>query len=169
MVVDVVSLGLKSPKPGKFYKRIRCLNETDDYENIVRAHMTNPIIQEIKAVLSTYPRIHLAILFGSIATNTARADSDLDLALRAGQPLSTQEKMHLIAALAEELGRPVDLVDLATVGEPLLGEILVHGQRILGDDTVYAQLLNRHVLEQADFVPYQKRILKERRKRWLGM
>ncbi len=128
-----------------------------------------PALQQVKDVLGNHPHIHLAIVFGSIAQNTARADSDLDLAVSAGKPLDAQAKMQLIAALAEVLGRPVDLVDLAMVGEPLLGQILAHGRRVLGSDTAYAALLNRHLLNQADFVPYQKRILKERRQRWIGM
>jgi len=131
--------------------------------------MNYSAIQQVENILVNYPYIRLAIIFGSIAKNTARADSDLDLAVSAGKPLTVQEKMQLIAALAEVLGRPVDLVDLATVGEPLLGQILAHGRRVLGGDTLYAALLNRHLLNQADFVPYQKRILRERRQRWIGM
>jgi hypothetical protein len=34
----------------------------------------------------------------------------------------------------------VDLVDLHTVGEPLLGQILRHGKRLLGGGTCYADL-----------------------------
>jgi len=77
--------------------------------------------------------------------------------------------MALISSLATELGRPVDLVDLSTAGEPLLGQILAGGQMILGDHSRYVRLLTRHLFNQADFMPYQSRILQERRQVWIGL
>jgi hypothetical protein len=67
--------------------------------------------------------------------------------------------------MAEQLGRPIDLVDLHTAGEPLLGEVL-KGRRLLGSDTSYARLITRHLLDAADFLPYRERILSERGKQW---
>jgi len=75
--------------------------------------------------------------------------------------------MQLISQLAISLGRPVDLVDFRRVGEPLLGQILRHGKRLLGSDTDYANLIARHVFDQADFMPYRNRILAERRRAWV--
>lgn len=122
----------------------------------------------IRQVLRQHPRILLAVLFGSMARNAGNFDSDLDLAVSANRPLEAQTKMQLIMDLAEALGRPVDLVDLSTVGEPLLGQIITGGRRILGDDESYAALLSTHLFNQADFLPYQNRILRERRQAWIG-
>jgi len=122
----------------------------------------------IREVLERYPSIHIAILFGSLATGKYRRNSDLDLAVGADRPLAPEEKLELIMALAEALGRPVDLVDIFTAGEPLLGEILAGGRRITGDDARYASMLSRHLFNQVDFVPYQRRILAERRQAWIG-
>ena len=110
----------------------------------------------------------MVILFGSLATGTERVDSDLDLAVMAARPLTIIERMALISELAHKIGRPVDLVDLRTVGEPLLGQILKHGVRILGSDTDYAKLIFKHLLDQEDFLPYRNRILAERRQAWIG-
>lgn len=122
----------------------------------------------IKQVLDRHPIIRLAVLFGSLAKGEAGRDSDLDLAVSADRPLECHEKMQLIAELADALGRPVDLVDIFTVGEPLLGQIITRGKRILGDDTRFAVMLSKHLFNQADFMPYQSRILKERRQAWIG-
>lgn len=129
----------------------------------------NVVLGSLRRFFEARPQIKLAILFGSVADETARFDSDIDLAVSADRPLEAEEKMRLIEELAKLSGRPVDLIDLTQVGEPLLGRILVHGRRILGSDNRYAALLSRHLLEQADFVPYQRRILEERRRRWIGM
>lgn len=102
------------------------------------------------------------------ARDTARAESDVDLAVSAGRPLSAAEIMALIGDLGDATGRPVDLIDLATAGEPLLGQILTHGARLLGDSTQEAAWLTRHLIDVADFVPYQRRIWAERRQRWIG-
>lgn len=118
--------------------------------------------------LSSHPETRLAILFGSLATGRQHAESDIDLAIDIGQPLTSSKKMELIAELAKGIGRPVDLIDLRVVGEPLLGQILKHGKRLHGADEAYAALICRHVFDEADFMPGYRRILKERREAWIG-
>lgn len=119
------------------------------------------------SVLLRHPHIKLAVLFGSLAAGKARPDSDLDLAVADDKPVSADARMTLIADLAEHVGRPVDLIDLTSAGEPLLGQILTHGRRILGSDERFAQLLCRHLIDDADFAPYSSRILAERRRAWI--
>ena len=128
-------------------------------ENLTRA---------ILGALNTQPGIRLAILFGSLAAGRERADSDLDLAVDAGHRLTAGEKLVLMNKLAERTGRPVDLVDLHAVGEPLLGQILRYGNRLLGSETCYADLIRKHLFDQADYLPYRNRILAERRRVWIG-
>lgn len=135
----------------------------------LKPEIVSDLLVDIRQVLNRNPHILLAVLFGSLASNTAGVESDLDLAVSADRPLEANEKMQLIEDLANLTGRPVDLVDLSTVGEPLLGQIIVGGRRILGDDTRYALLLSKHLFNQADFMPYQRRILRERRLAWIGI
>ena len=123
---------------------------------------------QLRQVLERHPKILLALLFGSVAKGTARYDSDLDIAVAAAHPLDAHDIMALISELAELTGRPVDLIDLSTVGEPLLGQIIAGGRRIMGNNTLYAEQVLKHLYNQEDFVPYQKRILKERREAWIG-
>ena len=125
--------------------------------------------QPIRAILERHGNIRLAILFGSLASGRATPQSDADVAIQADNPVDAGFKMALIDELAVAAGRPVDLVDLRTAGEPLLGEILKHGMRLFGSDTDYAELIKRHVFEDADFMPYRRRILAERRRAWTGI
>lgn len=122
----------------------------------------------IRQVLAQHDGIRLAILFGSLANGRATPQSDLDLAVLMDAPLSAETKMALIGDLSQTIGRPVDLIDLRVTGEPLLGQILKHGVRLLGSDSDYAELLKRHLFEEADFMPYRRRILAERRQAWIG-
>jgi uncharacterized protein len=131
--------------------------------------MNSPSIENmIRAALASHAGIRTLILFGSLATGHKKQDSDIDLAIDAGQTLDAKSKMALIGKLAECTGRPVDLIDLRTVGEPLLGQILKYGKRLTGDDAAYAELIKRHVFEEANFMPYYRRILGERRNAWIA-
>lgn len=123
---------------------------------------------QLLSVLAQFPYVVQAIVFGSVAQGTAHPESDLDMAVAAKQALTQAQKMEIVAALAQATGRPVDLIDLNGVTEPLLGQILRHGRRLLGGDAAYAGLISRHVFAQADFVPYRNRVLAERRAAWIG-
>ena len=115
-------------------------------------------------------RIVAGIAVGNtVASGHARPDSDLDLAVLGKTPLSANEKIELIAALAQQVGRPIDLVDLYEGPQPLLGQVIRDGRRILGTDSAFAALITRNLLDQADFVPLQNRILAERREAWLSL
>jgi predicted nucleotidyltransferase len=129
---------------------------------------TSSEIGRIRVVLQHHAELELAILFGSLARDAARPHSDVDLAVSAGSPLSADARIALIDEIASATGRPVDLVDLTQAGEPLLGQILTTGVRLMGSDETHARFLTRHLIEQADFLPYRDRILAERRRAWIG-
>ncbi|MEN9774025.1 MAG: hypothetical protein RL322_1095 [Pseudomonadota bacterium] len=69
---------------------------------------------QIRQGLEAFDIVRFAVAFGSIARGQPRPDSDLDLAGLAEKPLSAKQRIELIDALASALGRPVDLVDLAS-------------------------------------------------------
>ena len=130
--------------------------------------MTTDVDTQLREVLTRFPALVLVLVFGSVAQGRQRADSDLDIAVAADHPLTVAEKIDLTQALAEKTGRPIDLIDLATVTEPLLGQIVQHGRRLLGSDTLFGNLISRHLFEQADFMPIRARVLAERRMVWIG-
>ncbi len=129
---------------------------------------TAPEIVRLQAFLKKQPGVELAIVYGSMATGNFTPESDVDLAIQKSDPLSEQQRMYFIEQTALITGRAVDLVDLSIVGEPLLGQILKYGKRLLGSDAHFAELGLKHVYAQADFVPYIERTLRERRDKWLN-
>ena len=122
--------------------------------------------KQLARFLSRYPEFKLAILFGSQAMGNATRDSDIDLALLSDAPISSNKKLQLVEQIGAKFGRPVDIVDLFFAAEPVLGQVF-KGKRLLGDDVTYARLLTKHLINTADFVPLQKRILTERRNAWI--
>ena len=125
-------------------------------------------LEQIRQALVPFEDIELAIVFGSLAKGTQRPDSDLDIAIQASRPLTAVQRIELIDALAMALGRPVDLIDLKTAGQPVLNQIVKYGCRILGSDEKMGGLIFRNIMDQEDFVPLQQRILKERRAAWIS-
>jgi predicted nucleotidyltransferase len=65
-------------------------------------------------------------LFGSAATGTMHADSDLDLAVRGCPP---QQFFHLLGRLLSDLEHAVDLVDL-DVPSPFVEFLLTKGKLV---------------------------------------
>jgi len=130
---------------------------------------TTAIHTAITEILARYPSIVIAILFGSLAAGRAHRESDLDLAIESDAPITPELRIQLIDDLAVALGRPVDLIDLANTHNPLLQQILVHGRLLICHDrTGYAELIRRVAYEEADVMPYYRRILAERREAWIG-
>ena len=121
--------------------------------------------KQLIQLLSRYPQFALAILFGSQVAGNATKDSDIDLALLADTPISSSLKLELIELIGAHFGLPVDIVDLFYAPEPILGQVF-KGRRLLGDDATFAKLLTKHLLNTADFVPLQQRILAERQAAW---
>ncbi|WP_111413591.1 type VII toxin-antitoxin system MntA family adenylyltransferase antitoxin [Billgrantia lactosivorans] len=124
--------------------------------------------QLILRALAPFEEIEQVVLFGSLAKGRARPDSDLDLAVEARRPLTSDKKIVLIEALALACSRPVDLVDLKTAGQPLLTQIVTSGVRLKGSDSAWARLVYRNIIDNEDFVPLQQRILKARQAAWIN-
>jgi predicted nucleotidyltransferase len=142
-----------------------------EINNMTEPESTSQSLQidtQLREVFARFPKIALVVLFGSVASGHQRLDSDLDIAVAAEGALTVDDRMSLINSLAERTGRPIDLIDLNMASEPLLGQILRHGRRIMGSDTLYGKLISRHLFEHADFMPYRARVLTERRMAWIG-
>lgn len=129
------------------------------------ARMT-PLADQLARVLSGFPEIRLALLFGSQSEGRARPGSDVDVAVLPRSPLDASQRQAIIEAIALATGCAVDLVDLSGGPEPILGEAL-QGTLLLGDSRTRAELMSRHVFNVADFLPLRQRILAERRARWI--
>lgn len=130
--------------------------------------MANDLEEAITSLLRSHDGIEAAWLFGSAARGDEHATSDLDVAVLGPEPLAASDAKALIEQLAQVGGRPVDVIDLQATRGPIVGRILQHGTRLFCDDSpLYAELLKRWWFDQADWRPYRRRILKERRERWI--
>lgn len=85
-------------------------------------------IQEALARYTHEYSITLAVLYGSRARGTPRADSDIDIAFLANPHLATARLAELQTVLTEALGLRVDLMDIADAPPLLLRQIATEGK-----------------------------------------
>lgn len=129
----------------------------------------NPhMLNQLTNLFAKNASIQLALVFGSAARGDLKPESDIDVAVLAHKRLSHIEKRALIEQITVSTGRAVDLIDLADVGQPLLGQIMKNSKRVKGTDSLFASLMTRSVLDEADFMPYVARLLQTRRAAWIG-
>jgi predicted nucleotidyltransferase len=71
-----------------------------------------------------------ATVFGSVARGQALSDSDIDVAVSFGKPMSSDLRMAVLGIVADVSGRSVDLIDLESA-EGLIRERALGGIEIL--------------------------------------
>jgi uncharacterized protein len=127
------------------------------------------LTEVLRSVLGDFREISLCILFGSAASGKASPESDLDIGVAGGEPLTADRRLELIEAFSAATRRRIDLVDLTAVAGPILQQALSNGVVVQNrDKTLYARLISRMLFDQADMMPYYDRILRERRRRFLN-
>jgi len=125
-------------------------------------------INRLAEQLGQHEDLQLAFLFGSGATQRETSASDVDVAVLAEYPLSAARRAELTREIGEATGRPVDLVDLRTAGVPAVRAALVYGRRLFVRDRRACENLHARMLrDAADFLPYHRRMLRQRRTQWI--
>ena len=79
-----------------------------------------------------------ATVFGSLARGEARPDSDIDVAVSFGKPMSSDLRLAVTGIVADAAARSVDLVDLESAGGLILARAL-GGREILCDSVATRQ------------------------------
>jgi REP element-mobilizing transposase RayT/predicted nucleotidyltransferase len=142
--------------------------ETDMKNDRASSGETGHLLGDINTVLKDFPEVRFCTLFGSAGQGRLTARSDVDVAVAGEQRLRVETRARLATALSVALGREVDLVDLQDVAGLILEQALCRAKVVKNaDHSLYAQLLKRLWYNQADMMPYVKRVLEERNGRWL--
>ena len=119
-------------------------------------------------VLEQFPEVQLAYVFGSAARSQLTSTSDIDVAVAAETKLPLETRLAIALQLSKALHREVDLVDLQDVAGEILQQSLCQGIKLLQKDAgLSARLIQRLWFDQADMMPYRRRILAERRRRFV--
>lgn len=104
---------------------------------------TADIIQTIR---THQPTVQAIYLFGSAVNNTARPDSDLDIAVVMPHGTSDIDWWAWGFDLTQEFGVEIDLIDLRQVSTVFQFEIIRTGQRIYCSDQVQCDFFEAIIL-----------------------
>jgi uncharacterized protein len=96
-------------------------------------------------------------LFGSAAIGALRPDSDIDIAFLTDTKISKYDIFMIAQELADQLGREVDLVDLASASTVFKAQIVGKGKIILDTDKYRRQLLEMTVLKEYAFLNEERK------------
>ena len=96
-------------------------------------------------------------VFGSYSKHTVHPGSDIDIAFLPSQAVAPMDCFYLANTLSEELGKPVDLVDLSTASTVLAKEVVAFGVPLFIGNT-----LRYHTFEMYTLSDYA-RLNEERR------
>ena len=76
------------------------------------------------------------VIFGSFASGTQNAESDVDISIRTEQEISKKQIFEISNKLSDILKRDVDLVDLKQIQDGFRYEILINGTTIYTKDEI---------------------------------
>ena len=125
------------------------------------------IMDAVVAVLSAHPEVACCYLFGSVADDTFTDASDVDVALALNEPMTPMAKLAFHEALSRGTERDVDVLDLQNAHGTILRRAL-HGECLIGrDSSERAELIRRHIYDQEDMQPMRRRIMQQRRERFI--
>ena len=92
-----------------------------------------------------FPGLISVYRFGSSGTEYERPESDLDLAVYAGSPLPVASLWHVAQELAADVGRDVDVVDLASSSAVMRAQVIHGGERVYCADEVACETFEDYV------------------------
>lgn len=105
-------------------------------------HKISALVEKLR---EEFPGLISVYRFGSFGTRYERAASDLDLAVYAGLPLPVVKLWHTAQGLAADIGRDVDVVDLASASTVMRVQVIHGGERVYCADEVACETFEDYV------------------------
>ncbi len=84
----------------------------------------------VSAIKEKFPDVVGIWLFGSTATGSDVAGSDVDLAILSNGNIERVELWHVAQLIARKIGKDIDIVDLLPASTVLRAQVVRNGQRI---------------------------------------
>jgi predicted nucleotidyltransferase len=119
-------------------------------------------------LFSDRPDVALLILYGSAAENRLRDDSDIDVAIALGHPMTAEEQIDLMYEIAHLAGRECDVVDLRSIGGLFLHQVLSRGTLVINKNpALYSKLVFESIEYIQDIHPIVMEVQQQRIKEFI--
>jgi predicted nucleotidyltransferase len=120
--------------------------------------------KDLKSIFANHPTILAAYLFGSTANQTARENSDVDVALRLDKGVSADQQLELRLELMDVVEtvfkRSADIVILNNASLKMIRQVLMRGQLLFARDERAERLYAIH--KQKAYFDFKYYIEKDR-------
>lgn len=131
-----------------------------------RGGLSGAAREEIKQIVSDFPQVEAAFLFGSYAKGAANEHSDIDLALVPMGGETKPPKLDILAALAKAGLENVDLVDLGQCDpivrfEAVSPNVLLYARSPFDRGSYYSRVV-REYFDLQPLLTVQREALKRR-------
>lgn len=139
--------------------------------NLAMAPEKSPdfFLKGIRDFFEAHEEIVLGWAYGSLVDGRFRAESDLDIAFYSDRITSLETRLDWTEQLQTAFGRRVDLVDLNQTKGLIVKEIMTQGRLLKNSSPdVFAQVLARFYLDEADYGRLRDRAYRERREAVFG-
>lgn len=150
--------------------RRRCRSHVDPRGRFGYGPGVDPRLEQaLRTTLASGPACHFVALFGSRASGTDRADSDIDLAWLPVDPqVSLAAELALQADLTRVAGCEVDLVRLDRASTIVRHQVARDGRLLCGSAASFARFRAEAVGEYLDFEPALREATERFRRRLAG-
>lgn len=109
-----------------------------------------PVATVVDVLRAKIPALIAVYLFGSTGTPYERAESDVDFAFLSAQSQDSVATWNTAQAIASDLGRDVDLIDLHRSSTVMAANVIAHGVRLFcGDQSRCAEFEARTLSDYA--------------------
>jgi predicted nucleotidyltransferase len=128
----------------------RLITPSANFSGDADKHIENALAPKgmvVTALRAAFPNALAIYAFGSRVQGTARADSDLDLAVLVAGYADPWSLWAQANALAEVLGCAVDVLDLRAASTVMQHQVLAHGRRLWARE-LEAGLFESYVLSE---------------------
>lgn len=112
---------------------------------MMRDRIDHQVAALVDRLREEFPAILAVYRFGSFGTEYERPASDLDLAVYAGRPLPAVSLWRTAQELAAQMGRDVDVVDLAAASAVMRAQVIHEGERLYCADEVACETFEDYV------------------------
>lgn len=104
-----------------------------------------PLTALVDRLREEFPGLISVYRFGGFGTEYEHPESDLDLAVYAGRPLPVVKLWRVAQQLAADVGRDVDIVDLASASTVMRAQVIHGGERVYCADELACETFEDYV------------------------
>jgi len=126
------------------------------------------IVEALRKYAKRNGQIEILLLYGSIVNGNFQSHSDVDLAVCADRPLSTDALGDIMSDLSTLIDRRIDLIDLHKAEGLILYKIMTKNIQLKADSKLLLRFFSKALGYREDYKPHQDMMRDAKIKRFVN-